>query len=93
MTYMYEYNEKGQISKESIENSYGSCDTWVYEYDSNGNIINMKTTLEDGVVLSNKFVYTKFDDKGNWIERTKKQSQDSDEFSSQVEPRRIEYYE
>ncbi len=96
----WEYDAEGNISKR-IETSSKNREMFAYEYDSKGAVtstIFLDETAEGGWNFKRSHTYTKFDDKGNWIERisthvSRKPSRYDAESTTDTETRRIEYYE
>jgi YD repeat-containing protein len=58
------------VSPAGFLSSRGSNDVTTFEYDLHGNLVEMNTTASDGTLLRKATNSYRYDEKGNWIERT-----------------------
>ena len=58
------------VSPAGFLSSRGTDDVTTFEYDLHGNLIEMNTTASDGTLQRKVTNVYHYDEKGNWIERT-----------------------
>jgi YD repeat-containing protein len=62
--------QSSKVSPAGFLSSRGTDDVTTLEYDLYGNMIKMDTTASDGTLLSKATNAYRYDEKGNWIEQT-----------------------